>query len=395
MRILLITPYFYPHVGGSQQYALELHRHLMQSDPSIQVDVICYNTTKSPSIEEYKGFMIYRVPCLDILGGQFAIPNYFSLIRLLWKLANKNHYKVVNSHTRFFDNSWWAPLVGKLLGAKTILTDHASSSPIHALKTITVVSKIIERIMSILILRLYDSVTVTNKATLKLIKNYGINEPVLVYGGVDTDFFNPAKRQKGRTIPKVGKGKLTSQDILITFVGRMIPTKGPQLLYDVAKGMVAENPHLHFVFAGGGHVYDKLHQFPKERIYFTHELNMEEISTLLANTDILVNPSYHFEGFPNVLLEAGASGCSVIATDVGGTKELIIDGETGIIVKPKVASIHRALVSLLKNPKKQQKISLALREKTIREFDWKKIVVEYKKELSRLTTTFSPAILTW
>ena len=53
----------------------------------------------------------------------------------------------------------------------------------------------------------------------------------------------------------------------------------------------------------------------------------------MKTTDIFVNPSYS-EGLPTSVLEACAAGCAVVATDVGGTDEIIFDGSTGFLVKP-------------------------------------------------------------
>ena len=52
-RILLVTPYFYPAIGGSQKYAEELYYFLMKRYPEFKVDVICYNTQKTKRFEKY------------------------------------------------------------------------------------------------------------------------------------------------------------------------------------------------------------------------------------------------------------------------------------------------------------------------------------------------------
>ena len=82
IKILLISPYFAPHIGGSQRYMEELYVHLSEQFPHISVDVLTYNTTDSKTIEKYRGITIYRVPCWEILPGQFALPNPIKLIAL-------------------------------------------------------------------------------------------------------------------------------------------------------------------------------------------------------------------------------------------------------------------------------------------------------------------------
>ncbi|MBI3379736.1 glycosyltransferase family 4 protein [Candidatus Gottesmanbacteria bacterium] len=386
MRILLITPYFYPHIGGSQQYAMELYRHLMSLDKKVKVDVICYNSTNSPTEENYKGFSIYRIPCIDLLNGQFAIPNYLELWRIIRKLTRRYKYDIVNSHSRFFENSWWVPLLAKHLDAKSILTDHASSRPVHRSLMITRISRLLERITAP-IMKHYDLVTVTNKATSQYLKSLGVEKPKLIYGGVDTDFFKPNSKQKYRSIPNITGKQFKNNDLIITFLGRMITTKGPQLLYEVARKLTKSNKKLNFIFAGSGEMYLKLKRVNTKQIYFTHALNMSQVRQLLAKTDIFVNPSYHFEGFPNVLLEAGASGCAVIATDVGGVTELIINNKTGLIVRPENNSVKKALEALIKNKKKRLFLGKELRKKIEQNFSWKNIAPIYLNVLNKLIHT--------
>lgn len=386
MRILLITPYFYPHIGGSQQYALELHRHLMMRDKSVKVDVICYNTEKIESKSKYKGMTIYRIPCWDILNGQFAIPNYLELRKLIRKLKNLYQYNIVNSHSRFFDNSWWAPVVAKYLGAKSILTDHASSSPVHNSRLITIISNIVEKLMTNITIRFYDAVTVSNKATMQYIKTFGVKNPILIYGGVDTKIFNPKKRKNVRKIPKLDR-IFTKKDIIITFLGRMIYTKGPQIVYNAAKEIIKKYDNVYFIFAGEGNMLAKLNDFPNNKILFTGPLNQLEIANLLPNSDILANPSFHFEGFPNVLLEAGASGCAVIATDRGGTCEVISDEKTGIIIGPSVLQLRNALMKLIDDENLRKRLSTALRKKIYEEFNWVNIAREYQLTLTKVSET--------
>lgn len=61
-----------------------------------------------------------------------------------------------------------------------------------------------------------------------------------------------------------------------------------------------------------------------------------DVRPWLAASDVLVFPSYR-EGFPNVVIEAGAMGLPSVVTDINGSREIIIDGQNGIIVPPRDA----------------------------------------------------------
>jgi len=102
-KILVITPFFYPHIGGSERYMEELYLFLRKKHPEIDVDVLCYNTNKVSKKESYQGLNIYRIPCWNILPDQFSLPNPASLIQFLF--SERNSYDLIHCSTRFFDSS--------------------------------------------------------------------------------------------------------------------------------------------------------------------------------------------------------------------------------------------------------------------------------------------------
>lgn len=379
MRILVISPYFYPHKGGSQQYAEELHVNLMQNDSSVKVDILTYNTDNSKSVEKYRNLTIYRIPCIQILKGQFAIPNYFELIKTLKKLK-KNNYEFVNSHTRFFESSWWAPFAAKHLNAKSILTDHCASHPTHKLALVTVISTLIDKNIVPFFIKKYDFVTVTNSSTKKFLKSLGINNTTLIYGGVDTNYFKSESKNKTR---KIGSKTLSKNDIAVSFVGRMIYSKGPHLLLEAAEKITSENKNVYFFFGGDGPELKNLKKIKNRQIIFLGSLNKDKVADLMKKSDILVHPSLHNEGFPNVLLESGSASCAIIATNMGGTFE-IINKNTGIIIKPDAKDIHKKLRLLINEPKKRLQYQKAVRSWVKEKYNWGKIAKDYKNYLASI-----------
>lgn len=355
----------------------------MKIDSTVAVDVICYNTDKSKRVENYRGFTVHRIPCIQILPGQFALPNYFSLIWTIFKLSQKYSYNIVHSNTRFFDHSWWIPIVAKLLGSKAVLTDHCAFHPIHPSKLLSFVIKLLDKFMTSITSRFYDLVMVTNNSTKEFVQSIGMKNSIVVYGGVDTEFFNPKKRDRIRLIPNVKK-RFFDKEIVVTFLGRMIETKGPQFLMEAARSLVKKYRRIHFIFAGNGEMYQKLNRNKLKRVYFTGALNKIEVAKLLANTDIFVHPSIHHEGFPNAILEAGASGCAVIATDMGGIKEIIEKNKTGILVEPDKKELKKAIVELINDRKKRQNLGMKLRVKVVDNYGWKKISHDFQEILHNL-----------
>jgi glycosyltransferase involved in cell wall biosynthesis len=115
-------------------------------------------------------------------------------------------------------------------------------------------------------------------------------------------------------------------------VGRLIPLKQVDRLIEALK----EIPELGLVVVGDGHERPRLEGVAQElgvsgRVYFAGQRSKKETLSLMAACDFFVLNSTH-EGLPHAILEAMALGLPVIATAVGGTPEVVHDGETGLLV---------------------------------------------------------------
>jgi teichuronic acid biosynthesis glycosyltransferase TuaC len=87
-----------------------------------------------------------------------------------------------------------------------------------------------------------------------------------------------------------------------------------------------------------------------DRVRFVGKVSKDQMHLWMGAADVLVLPSYS-EGRPNVVLEAMASGTPVVATSVNGTRELISDGEDGLLFVPgDIAGLATCLSRLLRQP---------------------------------------------
>ncbi len=381
IRILLVVPFFYPHRGGSQKYAEELLATTVKLYPNTIVDVLCYNTDNVISLEKYRGLTIYRVPCFTLIPARFVLPNPISLIEILVKLSN-NKYQYVNTHIRFFDPTWWLWIYAKLIGAKSILTEHVAMHPVHQNKVIELIAKLVDISIAKYSSRMFDYVTFTNKTAQKFItETFKLKSPTyLFYGGIDTDYFKPGAKKSERTLPKIAY-KISKDTTVITFVGRLIWTKGVTYYYEAIKAYLSNKNNskdVLFVIAGPGELEQQLktqitNDKLTEKVIMTGDMSYENVRDLLSITDIFINPSHHNEGFPNTILEAGSSEAFVIATDNAGTNE-VVNKDTGILIPQKDAkAIQKAIEWAISNRDQTTKISHNFREILVKKFDWKAI----------------------
>jgi len=151
----------------------------------------------------------------------------------------------------------------------------------------------------------------------------------LIPSGVDTDLFHP--RERGATRARLG---IESDACAIVFVGSLIPRKGVDVaIAALARAAVPATTRL--LLVGEGSERAALEAQARDlgiaaRVHFLGQRSLAEVAETMAAADAFVLPS-HYEGRPNVVLEAQASGLAVIASDIPGCRDLIAAGETGLL----------------------------------------------------------------
>ena len=130
---------------------------------------------------------------------------------------------------------------------------------------------------------------------------------------------------------------LKPEDFILACIGRLNFQKGHKYLLESLKEIYNEMPDLKVLMVGEGEERENLNRTAQEYgitslLRFTGQ--RKDIPQILKLSRALVLPSL-FEGLPLCVLEAMAASRPVIATDVGGTKELAVDGKTALIIEPK------------------------------------------------------------
>jgi glycosyltransferase involved in cell wall biosynthesis len=170
---------------------------------------------------------------------------------------------------------------------------------------------------------------------------------VLLPNGVDRTLFHPASRVDARRalgLPEDGR--------VVVFVGGLEPEKGVRELASAFAGIAARDA-VHLVLVGDGSLAPELRdragslRGARGRLVLAGPQPLAGVARHIAASDLLVLPSWA-EGTPNVVLEALASGRPVVASRVGGIPDAIVEGVTGLLVRPRdVAGLERALADAL------------------------------------------------
>lgn len=142
--------------------------------------------------------------------------------------------------------------------------------------------------------------------------------------------------------------RLDDGKVRIVFARRYEPIRGCGLLMEVMPQILAEYSEVELAVAGGGSMEGELHAVFSDdpRITFTRYDATESIA-FHGHFDIALVPSVASEGTSLSLLEAMAAGCAVVATDVGGMSNIVLNGHNGVLVRPEAIELRRGLEMLI------------------------------------------------
>ena len=186
---------------------------------------------------------------------------------------------------------------------------------------------------------------------------------------VSTALAGEARRLGARDVRVVPNGVELPEDVgpeaeppEILFAGRLSREKGILELVEAARGH-------ELVVAGDGSLRA---QVPQARGWLPHE----ELERLYDRAAVVACPS-HREGFGVVCAEAMAHGRAVVASDVGGLRDLVVDGKTGLLVPPgDVPALRAAIERLLADPELRRRLGAAGRERARERFSWERVTAE-------------------
>jgi glycosyltransferase involved in cell wall biosynthesis len=172
---------------------------------------------------------------------------------------------------------------------------------------------------------------------------------------------------------------LASDALLVGTIGRLIALKGQEFALRAFAGIAPRVPRATWLFAGSGPERDALERLAKssglgERVRFLG--HREDVPRIMAALDVLVHPTTA-EGFGLVLLEGMVQATPIVATRVGSLPEIVIDGETGLLVPPRdPTALGAALLALLEDRARLAAVGRAGRERYERCFRLERMIGE-------------------
>jgi len=298
------------------------------------------------------------------------IESMFFIIRLA-RVIRRHKIQVVHSH--MFSANLWGRLASVLGGRPAVITtEHNVNGKLGTLK---------HRIINRMLAPLSDRIVAVSQQVAEAVvskQNLPQEKLIVIHNGIrinaldepDTAMYNKRYQEFTGSRPR------------IISVGRLVAQKRHDLLLEALKVCAERVPSISCWIIGDGPERGRLEQL-------TQELNLTEnilflgertdARSLLQHADIFVNTS-DWEGFPITLLEAMAAGLPIVATNVGGNREIIQTGETGILVEPGNAqAIAIGICQMIANPKTAKKMGQRGQEEVREFYDITKVSLRWEK----------------
>ncbi len=308
------------HQGGSERQAVQLSK-LLKSSGEFEVYIATL---------EKRGVLLKEVEAAgfdDI--REYRLTSFLSLgfVRELYRCSRflkENRIDIV--HTHDFYSNVFGILASRLAGVPIRIASKRETKGVR-----TDGQEKLERF----VYRFSSAITVNANAVGNHLLNWGVEASKirLIYNGLDLERVEPKLDHLAKICGLLG---LPTNKRFVTLVANMRHgVKNQPMLLRCAQKMKDQFPDVHFVFAGEGERKGFLKGLAEklgvsESVHFIDRCRI--VPELLLVSEICVLTSYA-EGFSNSILEYMAAGKPVVATDVGGARESVIDGETGFLVE--------------------------------------------------------------
>ena len=374
MRVAMVTEWFDARAGGVAVHVHQLTKFLERYGVDVEIITGSWNPEEMP----------VNIPVHVIKGPRDP---FFRLNISPWtsgemkEIIKKGDFDVVHAHHAFARMPLSALSIARDLDIKGILTTHTISllPDYEYLWSPLSYGYPVYRIM----LSRADEIIAVSDSARRFISHFTDVPVRVIPNGVDTSRFRKMDRDEARGFMGFG------DEPFFLYVGRLVTKKGLFTLLLAFRDVLKEIPKAKLRIAGKGKLKPVLSSMSKVlgingNVEFLGYVPDDALNPLFSSADVFVLPSSFGESFGIVILEAMASGTSVIGTKVGGIEEILDDGKYGVLVHPSDPSeLACAMISMMSDRDMREKIVKRALQKVRKEYDWrvvaKKVMKLYEK----------------
>ncbi|MHB1287245.1 MAG: glycosyltransferase [Leptospirales bacterium] len=352
--------------GGSQRYIYELVRIARK------IGIAPHICTLEEGGDYYTEILHSGVPTFSLslprINSPRAIGKLVTLVRWI------RHQRIQVIHTFQTNPNVFGTLAGRLAGIKVITSRRdLGNFGMRGSKSLTIFE---EKVINPLAHRIMANSKAVFDATHRQ-EGISTEKMVLIRNGIDAGRFRPDPDRKWRTSLGIPENAL-----VFGTVSGLRKIKAVDLLLQAFRSVRERVPEAFLIVAGDGPEASDLHTMA-QRLKIMDSLKFLgrrlDVETILPAFDVFVMSSLS-EGFPNAVLEAMACGVPVIATSVGGIRELVIPEETGRLVPPNnIKELVEAMVRIAENPSVRAEFSLNARQYVEKHFQFETIAHQLKE----------------
>lgn len=355
MKVLIAAPYFWPRIGGLENYAGSLARGLVAAD--CKVVVVCGDRgVRRPTKDELDGLEVWRLPIWRVVSNT---PVNFAWLRQLRQIIREEQPDVINAHTPV---PFMVDMVTLAAGRRpVVVTYHASTlfkpgsalmigltSAYSAIQWIT-----LARARAIIAVSPYVRERLTPWRSKTVVVTNAVTEVAAARDG---------------------------SGVGLAFVSNLEPThrwKGLDLILDAIAVLKQDGLAVRLTVIGEGTDRARYEQRAEElclrdQVRFAGQLVGSDRDALVRDAAaVVLYPTTANDAFPTVMLEAWAQGVAVIASAIGPLSSLVADGVTGILAPPGNAKdLAHTLRNSLADHDRLKELGEAGRQMVAREYLW-------------------------
>lgn len=381
-RLLLINYEFPPLGGGAANATANTARELAAL--GVEVRVLTSAFAGLPRLEERDGYTIHRIATLRRARDRSSVAEMLAFLTMSLVEAPRlalgwRPDAVIAYFGLPCGPAAW--LAGRLTGKPYLISLRGGDVPGFLYDGISLYHRVAGPVIGWLWRR--ASAVVANSGGLAdLARRFAPDVDVsIVPNGVDADLFRPAERAEQAETGRV----------VLLFVGRVVRQKGLDLVLQALPALPAG---VTLRVVGDGPARPALEAQAEtlgiaDRVSFLGWLGRDELPSAYAGADLFVFPSRD-EGMPNAVLEAMAAGLPVMGTRIAGNRDLIVDGETGLMVEADdAAGLRMGLERLVKDPELRMRMGAQGRRRVLEHFSWRAVASAYR-ELALGTAVATP-----
>ncbi|HTR80008.1 MAG TPA: glycosyltransferase family 4 protein, partial [Bacteroidota bacterium] len=367
-------------LGGTEIHTLSLIRVLVAR--GYRVTVCCYYEYRDSTVKEYEsaGANVLLLKRKRNIAGRANAGELLSLLISLRAVFSGLKPDIL--HVQYVAPGFIPILAARMAGVKTVVATVHTAGEIAYGSTAKKVLRMSAMLCS-------NFICVSQSAGAFWFGRCDIFDPsssaalprhLAIYNGVNVQAIqkaiSPSSAKRLRRELHIGKKKV------IGIIGRVVDMKGHRVLLDAMQKVIEENPDTVLVVVGDGPIKETLEHKAEilgigSHVRWLGEQSLQKVYEILGIIDVLAVPSF-FEGFGLTAAEAMAAAVPVVANNIAGLNEVVLNDITGLLVQPgEPSQLAQAILRMLEKPREARKMGQAGRTRAQNLFSLKNFERSY------------------